>query len=140
MPPSLGRQRTHLRSPHLLKRYLAAILGTTGILNGAFMLIDGARWYDAVPGLAHTGPFNPHFVADIGAAYLVAGATLIARAWRPRYWPAAVAGAAFMAAHALIHVADLTLRRSGDPRVDVFLVIIPAALAVWTTVPGNGGA
>ena len=108
-----------------------------GALNGAFMLIDGARWYDTVPGLAHTGPFNPHFVADIGAAYLVAGAALIARAWWPRYWPAAVAGAAFMGAHALIHVADLTLQPSGDPRVDVFLVIIPAALAVWAAFPGK---
>jgi hypothetical protein len=118
-----------------LKRWLAAIIGGAGALNGAFMLIDGARWYDTVPGLAHTGPFNPHFVADIGAAYLVASLALIARAWRPRYWPAAAAGAAFMAAHALIHVADLTMQRSGDPRVDVFLVIIPALLAAWAATP-----
>jgi hypothetical protein len=115
----------------VLKRWLAAILGVAGALNGAFMLIDGARWYDSVPGLPHTGPYNPHFVADIGAAYLVASLALIARAWRPRYWPAAVAGAAFMVAHALIHVADLTMERSGNWLVDVFLVIIPAALAAW---------
>lgn len=119
----------------MLKRWLAAILGAAGALNGAFMLIDGARWYDSVPGLPHTGPYNPHFVADIGAAYLVASFALIARAWRPRYWPAAVAGAAFMVAHALIHVADLTMERSGNWRVDVFLVIIPAALAAWAALP-----
>lgn len=89
-----------------LKRILAALLGVGGALNGAFMLIDGARWYDTVPGLLHTGPFNPHFVADIGTAYVVASLALIARAWWPRYWPAAVTGAGFMAAHALIHVAD----------------------------------
>jgi hypothetical protein len=118
-----------------LKRLIAALLGATGALNGAFMLIDGARWYDSVPGLAHTGPYNPHFVADIGAAYLVASLALIARAWRPRYWPAAVAGAAFLVAHALIHVADLTMARSGDWRVDIFLVIIPAALAAWAALP-----
>ena len=102
------------------------------------MLADGARWYDSVPGLAHTGPFNPHFVADIGAAYLVASLALIARAWRPRYWPAAVAGAGFMVAHALIHVADLTMERSGDWRVDVFLVIVPAVLAAWAALPDKG--
>lgn len=123
-----------------LKRILAGAIGLTGALNGAFMLIDGARWYDSVPGLAHTGPFNPHFVADIGAAYLVAGLALIARAWRGRYWPAAVAGAGFMVAHALIHVADLTTERSGDPRVDVALVIVPAALAAWSAHPGKGEA
>jgi hypothetical protein len=121
----------------LLKRIVAAGLGAVGVLNGVFMLVDGARWYDSVPGLAHTGPFNAHFVADIGAAYLVASLALIARAWRPRYWPAAVAGAGFMVAHALIHVADLTMQRSGDWRVDVFLVIMPAALAAWAAWPGK---
>jgi hypothetical protein len=119
----------------LLKRVIAAVLGATGALNGAFMLVDGARWYDSVPGLAHTGPFNPHFVADIGAAYLVAGLALIARAWRPQYWPAAIAGAAFMVAHALIHVADLTLQRSGNAIVDIFLVIVPSLLAFWSALP-----
>jgi hypothetical protein len=122
----------------MIKRTLAAIIGVTGALNGAFMLVDGARWYDSVPGLPHTGPFNPHFVADIGAAYLVASLALIARAWRPRYWPAAIAGAAFLVAHALIHIADLTKERSGDWRVDVFLVIIPAAIAAWAALPDKG--
>lgn len=118
-----------------IRRILAAMIGVTSALNGAFMLIDGARWYDSVPGLPHTGPYNPHFVADIGAAYLVASLALIARAWRPRYWPAGVAGAAFLVAHALIHVADLTMERSGDWRVDVFLVIIPALVAAWAALP-----
>jgi hypothetical protein len=125
-------------APGLIKRMIAGGLGVAGALNGVFVLLDGARWYDTVPGVPHTGPFNPHFVADIGAAYLVASLALIARAWRPRYWPAAVAGAAFMAAHALIHVADLTLQRSGDARVDLFLVIIPAALAAWAAFPDKG--
>ena len=119
------------------KRILAAVLGAGGALNGLFMLIDGARWYDSVPGLAHTGPYNPHFVADIGAAYLVASIALVARAWRPRYWPAALAGAGFMVAHALIHVVDLTMQRSGEPLVDIGLVIAPAALALWAALPGE---
>lgn len=121
----------------MLKRIVAAVLGAGGALNGLFMLIDGARWYDSVPGLAHTGPYNPHFVADIGAAYLVASIALVARAWRPRYWPAALAGAGFMVAHALIHVADLTMQRSGEPLVDIGLVIAPAALALWAALPGE---
>jgi len=119
----------------LLKRILAGGLGAAGALNGVLMLAAPALWYDSVPGLAHTGPFNPHFVADIGAAYLVASLALMARAWRPRYWPAAVAGAGFMVAHALIHVADLTMERSGNPTVDVALVIVPALLAAWAALP-----
>jgi hypothetical protein len=122
----------------MLRRWVAGALGAIGALNGAFMLFDGPRWYETVPGVAHTGPFNPHFVADIGAAYLVASLALIARAWRPRYWPAAVAGAGFMVAHALIHVADVGLHRSANPMMDVFLVIVPAALALFAAFPEPG--
>jgi hypothetical protein len=110
-------------------------LGASGVANGLFMLADGARWYDSVPGVAHTGPFNPHFVADIGAAFLASGLALIARAWRPRYWPAAVAGVGFIGAHALIHVLDLTMGRSTELTVDVGLVIVPALFAVWAAFP-----
>jgi hypothetical protein len=122
------------------KRFLAAMLGVGGALNGAFMLIDGARWYDSIPGVAHTGPYNPHFVADIGAAYLAASLALIARAWRPRYWSAALAGAGFMVAHALIHVADLALQASTGPLTDFAGVIVPSALALWAALPEKGEA
>ena len=75
-----------------MRRSLAAILAIPTLLNGLAMLLAGSSWYATIPGVAETGPFNPHFVQDIGAAFLVAGLALAARAWRPRYWPAAVAG------------------------------------------------
>lgn len=120
-----------------LKRVLAALLGIGGAANGVFMLAAPPLWYDSVPGLAHTGPFNPHFVMDIGVAYLVASLALIARAWRPRYWPAAVAGAAFMCGHAIIHVMDVVAERTGNVGVDVWLVIVPAPLAAWASSPAR---
>lgn len=119
----------------LTKLILAAIVGVGGAANGVFMLAAPALWYDSVPGLAHTGPFNPHFVSDIGVAYLVASLALISRAWRPRYWPAAVAGAAFMIGHAIIHVLDIVSERTGNVNVDVGLVIVPALLAAWAAFP-----
>ena len=100
-----------------VKRVVAAVLGRGRRAQWRLYAGGGPRWYDSVPGLPHTGPFNPHFVADIGAAYLVASLALIARAWRPRYWPAAVAGAAFMVAHALIHVAGHRYRADAAIRV-----------------------
>ena len=87
-----------------MRRSLAAILAVPTILNGLVMLVAGPFWYGNAPGVAETGPFNPHFVQDIGVSFLIAGVALAARAWRPRYWPAAVAGAGFLAAHALIHL------------------------------------
>ncbi|MEQ1819527.1 MAG: hypothetical protein ABL871_13035 [Terricaulis sp.] len=120
-----------------IKRILAALLGVGGAANGAFMLAAPPLWYDSVPGLAHTGPFNPHFVSDIGVAYLVASLALLARAWRPRYWPAAIAGATFMCGHAAIHVLDIALERTGNVGVDVGLVIVPAFLAAWAAFPAK---
>lgn len=118
-----------------VKRVIAIAIGVSGAANGALMLAAPPLWYDSVPGLAHTGPFNAHFVSDIGVAYLVASLALIARAWRPHYWPAAVAGAAFMCGHAIIHVFDIALERTGDVGVDVWLVIAPALLAAWVAFP-----
>jgi hypothetical protein len=92
------------------------------------MPVAGQFWYANVPGASGTGPFNPHFVQDIGVALLVAGLALAAGTWRPRYWPAAVGGAAFLVAHALIHLVaiisghdhhagfDLRRRPAGGPR------------------------
>ena len=80
---------------------LAAVLGA----NGLVMLFASLWWYGAVDGVKETGPFNPHFVRDIGAAYLVAASGLAWYAWRPvQGWPALVAGAAFLTLHAAIHV------------------------------------
>jgi hypothetical protein len=82
---------------------LAVLLGA----NGLAMLFAGPWWYGVVPGVVATGPFNPHFVKDIGAAYLVVGVSLGAFALRPaRAFSALVAAAAFLTLHAAIHVGD----------------------------------
>lgn len=121
--------------PGSVKRLAAGVISAAGAANGVFMLAAPTLWYDSVPGLAHAGPFNAHFVADIGVAYLASSLGLIARAWRPRYWPAAVAGAAFMIGHAVIHVLDIAFARAGNPSVDALLVIAPAAAALWAAAP-----
>jgi hypothetical protein len=48
----------------------AWVFGISLVANGVMMLAAAAGWYGAVPGVPDTGPFNPHFVRDIGAAYL----------------------------------------------------------------------
>ena len=80
-----------------MRRSIAAILAIPTLFNGLAMLLAGPRWYESVPGVTETGPFNPHFAQDTGAASLVAGLPLGLRAWRPRYWPAAVAAAVYSA-------------------------------------------
>lgn len=120
-----------------MARTIAGALGGILALNGVAMLLAGAWWYGAVPGVVATGPYNPHFVRDIGAAYLVAGGALGAYALRPREaWAAVVAAAAFLTLHAAIHVYDAIC--GTHPLADVLRdlggVYLPAALALWFAI------
>jgi peptidoglycan/LPS O-acetylase OafA/YrhL len=120
-----------------MRRSIAAIFATLSILNGLMMLFAGPSWYATIPGVSETGPYNPHFVQDIGAAFLVAGLALAARAWRPAYWPAAVAGAGFLAAHALIHLVMIVSGHDHHAGVDLAAVVLPSAAALYSAFPAQ---
>jgi hypothetical protein len=121
-----------------MRRTIAGVFALLTILNGTLMLFDGATWYASVPGVVETGPYNPHFVQDIGAAFAVAGLALAARAWRPIYWPAAVAGAGFLAAHALIHLVMITAGHDHHAALDLAIIVLPSALALYSAFPNQG--
>jgi len=121
-----------------MQRALAAILAIPTLVNGLAMLVAGPFWYANVPGVTDTGPFNPHFVQDIGLAFLAAGLGLAARAWRPRYWPAAVAGAGFLAAHAVLHLVMIMGGHSHHTGFDLAVIVLPAALALYSAFPAQG--
>lgn len=114
-------------------RAISAVLGVILGLNGLIMLFAGLWWYGLVPGVTATGPYNPHFVRDIGAAYLVAAASLGAYAARPaKAWPALVAAAGFLTLHACIHVFDAACgsKPLQDVARDFGGVYLPALLAL----------
>ena len=123
-----------------MKRIFAAVLALVLAGNGAAMLAAGRWWYGAVPGVTETGPFNPHFVKDIGAAYLVCGAALAWRATRDTSEAArgaVMAVASFLVLHALVHGVD---EASGADALGEFVrdfpgVFLPAAVAVWLAIP-----
>lgn len=70
-----------------MKRWMAAMLAVFNLANGLAMIFASSAWWASVPGVPDTGPFNLHFVQDVGAAFLAAGLALAARAWRAAYWP-----------------------------------------------------
>ncbi|HEY1753167.1 MAG TPA: hypothetical protein VGG29_18060 [Caulobacteraceae bacterium] len=124
---------TALQTP--ARRILAALLAAAMGLNGLVMLAAGRWWYAAVPGVTQSGPFNHHFVKDIGAAYAVVG---VAFAWlaarpSPAARGAAIAAAAFLGLHGAIHLVE----EAGDPRGladfarDFPGVFAPALLGAW---------
>jgi hypothetical protein len=121
-----------------MQRLIAAILAIPTLFNGLTMLVAGPFWYASVPGVSETGPFNPHFVQDIGVAFIVAGLALAARAWRPRYWPAAVTGAGFLAAHAVIHLVAIIGGHDHQAGFDLAAIVLPSALALYSAFPAQG--
>jgi hypothetical protein len=121
----------------MIRLIVAWIVGSTLTANGLTMLAVPEGWYALVPGVPQTGPFNPHFVRDIGAAYLVAGGALVWFAIDRSARPAAFAGAAFLAIHALIHLWDAAVGREHAHQVlvDLPTIFLPPALAIWIVWP-----
>jgi uncharacterized protein YjeT (DUF2065 family) len=120
-----------------MRRFLGYVLGAVLALNGLAMLAAPLAWYGAVPGVTMTGPFNPHFVRDIGAAYLACGAALAWFATRAEARPAAQIAALFLGVHALVHLWDAVAGREtwGQLLIDLPGVFLPPALAVWIAWP-----
>ena len=106
-------------------RFVIALLF---IANGLWMLSAPLRWFDTVPGVTATGAFNPHFVRDIGAAYVLCGLAFGALVW----WtvaarPYALAACAFLLAHAGIHLVEAL---SGVQGLRHLLIELPAVLVL----------
>jgi hypothetical protein len=125
----------------LAQRLLALLVGLAMAANGIAMLLAGPAWYAAVPGVTETGPFNPHFVKDIGAAYLTAGAGLAAYAWRasPLARGAAMAGVLFLGLHGLIHLTEAIGDADGAMHLarDFAGVLLPPILALAAVWPSQ---
>ena len=123
-----------------MKRIITAALALALAANGVAMLAAGRWWYGVVPGVTSTGAYNPHFVKDIGAAYLVCGGAFAWRALgRAGGWGASVAAGAFLALHMLVHVADaLTMGDAAAIGRDFVGIYLLAALGVWAAWPSKG--
>ena len=90
-----------------MARTLAGLLALILGANALAMLFAGLWWYGVVPGVTATGPYNPHFVRDIGAAYVATTLALAMFAARPREAaPALIPAALFLTVHSAIHVFD----------------------------------
>ena len=96
--------------------------------NGAVMLAAPDLWYATVPDVAHTGSFNPHFVRDIGIAFLAASVSLVLGAGGNQavLWP----GATFLGGHAALHMAEMALHGTTATAGlrDLALILVPGLL------------
>ena len=87
------------------------VFGGVSIANALWMLAGPMHWYQELPAaVPDTGPFNAHFVRDIGCAFLASGVALVwAARDAARRYPLTAVAAVFLFCHALLHAYD-TLR------------------------------
>jgi len=118
--------------------WIFAIFGAACLGNALWMLADPLRWYHELPAaVPDTGPFNPHFVRDIGGAFLAVGVALVWAALAPHWRPPLLAIAAvFLGAHALVHVFDVLRGALGPAHwwSDAPGVYLPAAVIGYAAV------
>ncbi len=116
---------------------LAAILGLGAVANGLIMLAVPGDWYVAVPGVTTTGPFNQHFIRDIGLIFVLIGVAYIWGAARPAMRVALWGAATFwLAGHALFHLWEVAVGICGTSAIarDFPAVTLPAMIGAGFTV------
>lgn len=133
--------------PRTTALWTAALLGVAAEANGLFMLIAPADWYFAVPGVTTTGPFNQHFLRDIGLIFLLIGIAMLSGAARPAarvtLWSLA---ALWLGGHALFHFWEVAVDICGtgalvqDFPAVTLPAILTAALALWAWRDAAGGS
>jgi hypothetical protein len=112
---------------------ILAILSAYHALSGIFMLLTPSIWYQTIPGVTETGPFNEHFIRDIGLAFLASGAalgiaTVAGKARRALVCTALV----FTGGHAVLHAWEIVSDMPALPAVlrDVATILVPGLLPV----------
>ncbi|MCL4245306.1 MAG: hypothetical protein KJ002_09280 [Candidatus Dadabacteria bacterium] len=105
-------------------------------VNGLFMIVAPEMWYELVPGVTDTGPFNQHFVRDIGIIQLFLGLAFIIGMVRPEIRVALWAAATlWLIAHAVFHFWEVAVgicAPSVIPR-DFPAVTLPAIIGIVLT-------
>ncbi len=115
---------------------LAVVLGVAAIANGLYMLYSPTSWYFAVPGVTTTGPFNQHFIRDIGLIFLFLGGAFVFGVVRPRYrivawWAPTI----WLWGHAVFHFWEVAVGICGVSALarDFPAVTLPALLGTLIT-------
>lgn len=122
-------------------RVFYGVASVAMLANGAWMLAAPASWFYHFPdALPDTGPFNPHLVRDLGAAFTVMALGLAWCVRERRHCRVVHLGVtAFLVAHALVHLGELLGGHLPQRHwwVDIpstflpallFLALLPAAL------------
>ncbi|MDP6978727.1 MAG: hypothetical protein QF570_09015 [Myxococcota bacterium] len=125
-----------------LDTWILLLLGVAMLANALWMFAGPMHWYQEVPAaVPDTGPFNPHFVRDIGCAFFAAGVALVWGARSAAYrFPLVVSATVFLAAHALLHIYDTSVGNLPSDHwwidfAGVYLPVILLGFVLWRLQP-----
>ena len=108
------------------------------LINGGWMLVSPDTWYTDLPaGVADTGPYNGHFIRDLGVVFVFVAFGFAWCAWQPSNCrPVLIVITAFFVAHAILHVLDLLSARLPHShwKMDAPAVFLPALLLIAITI------
>ena len=113
--------------------WIALLLGTLLLGNGVLMTIAPESWYWAVPGVPDRGPFNQHFIRDIGFIYVLAGAAFIYGAiYTKQQLMLWTIPTAWLGLHAVFHIWEVVVGICGPESLieDFAGVTLPALLGI----------
>ena len=120
-------------------KLIYSIFSLLSLFNGVWMLLFPLSWYTDLPAaVPNTGPFNQHFVRDLGVVFLLIG---LAFGWAAlnvnRSRSVHLVVTAFFTGHALIHLADIVAGRLPHSHwmIDMPGVFVPALLMIILAVP-----
>lgn len=101
------------------------------LVNGLHMVAMPQDWYQRTPGVAQAGPFNIHFIRDIGFAFLSGTLALVLALTNPSARrPLLLVALVFFGGHAGLHGAEIIM--SDHPRaglgLEIAAIILPALI------------
>jgi len=108
-------------------RIFAALIGLFNLGNGLYAALLPQKWFHDAPGAADTGPFNPHFVSDVGLGFITAGIAFLIYVWCPRHRLLALGASGFVVFHALFHLTALVSGHHAYVAVDLLIALLAFA-------------
>lgn len=113
---------------------LLYVVGLGSTANALWMLVAPEIWFNHLPAaVPDFGPYNVHFVRDVGIAYLTVGIGLLWGASNhAARFPVTVLAAVFFTGHAAVHLFDTARGHVGHHHwlLDLPTTYLPALLLI----------
>lgn len=107
------------------------------LVTGLYIAVLPLVFYETGPGVSDTGPYNMHFLRDVGFAFTVS-ALGIAYGLRRNLKPLVVFGTGWLAMHGLFHLILWFMHPSFEGAVnDLVLVVLPAVVVTYLGLTYN---